>query len=126
MLVVHLLLAQLSAPDQDEQSRLESETVDKVPKRGRAQILHELALALNRELKVDGKVEEVPEETHAEGYGRNTLRQCMILSHLLYDSQHREKRQYNDHGCHETVIGDPGQIGLHISLFEYQCHLARE
>ena len=66
MLVVHLLLAQLSAPDQDEQSRLESETVDKVPKRGQAQILHELALALNRELKVDGKVEEVPEETHAE------------------------------------------------------------
>ena len=86
MLVVHLLLAKLSAPDQDEQSRLKSETVDKVPKCWQAQILHELTLALNGKLKVDGKVEEVPEETHAEGYWRNTLRQRMSLGNLLYHS----------------------------------------
>ena len=67
LLVVRLLLVELRAPDQDKQTRFESETAQEVPKGRQSQVLHELALALNRELEVDGEEKEVPDQVHANG-----------------------------------------------------------
>ena len=66
LLVIHLLLVQLGAPADNEQAGLKSEAADEVPEGWQAQILHEFALSLDRELEVDGEKEEVPDQVQAE------------------------------------------------------------
>ena len=66
LLIEHQTLVQLRAPDQDEQARLESEAADEVPESRQSQVLHELSLALDRELEVDGEEEKVPHQVDGD------------------------------------------------------------
>ena len=126
LLVVQLLLGELGAPRQDEQPRLEREAVDEVPESGQGQVLHVFSVEVHRELEVNREEEKVPQETHAQRNGRKALCQRVVLRNLLDEVQGCEECQYNDH-CHsEAVVGNPGQVGLNVGLFQRESHLIRE
>ena len=62
LLVIHLLLGELRSPANDEKARLKSETANEVPEGWQTQILHEFTISVNRELEIDSKEKEVPDE----------------------------------------------------------------
>lgn len=72
LLVKHLSLVELSAPHQDKESWLKCEAADKIPEGWQSQVLHELTLALNRKLEVDGEENKVPDEVDPNGHWRYT------------------------------------------------------
>ena len=104
LLVIHLLLAELRSPADDEKAGLESETADEVPEGWQAQILHEFTITVDGKLEVNGEEEEIPDEVQANRDGRKTLSQGLTLSDLFNHAKHGEERQDYDHRGQEGIV----------------------